>query len=200
MSKELTNKGQRDLELINRALKTGDPKAYSELMNLYRDPLFYMFYEKVGDEDLAKDLTIESLGKAFKKLHLYLPDYAFSTWLFTVARNHAIDYLRKRKLQTISIDKVLISDSGQKNIIDLPSSVDDPEKIFIKKQRIKILRKIVNMLKPKYRTLVKLRYFKEFSYDEISKELNMPLGSVKAQLHRSREQLFKIIADTRDTF
>ena len=78
--------------------------------------------------------------------------------------------------------------------------MDDPEKIFIKKQRVKILRKIVNMLKPKYRTLVKLRYFKEFSYDEISKELNMPLGSVKAQLHRSREQLFKIIADTRDTF
>ena len=200
MSKELTNKGKRDLELINRALNTGDPKAYSELMNLYRDPLFYMFYEKVGDEDLAKDLTIESLGKAFKKLHLYLPDYAFSTWLFTVARNHAIDYHRKRKLQTISIDKILISDSGQKNIIDLPSNVDDPEKIFIKKQRVKILRKIVNMLKPKYRTLVKLRYFKEFSYDEISKELNMPLGSVKAQLHRSREQLFKIIADTRDTF
>ena len=147
MSKELTNKGKRDLELINRALNTGDPKAYSELMNLYRDPLFYMFYEKVGDEDLAKDLTIESLGKAFKKLHLYLPDYAFSTWLFTVARNHAIDYHRKRKLQTISIDKILISDSGQKNIIDLPSNVDDPEKIFIKKQRVKILRKIVNMLK-----------------------------------------------------
>ena len=83
----LTEKGKRDLKLINRALEDGDSKAYNELMKLYRDPLYFMLYEKVGDQELAKDLTIESLGKAFKKLHLYTSSYAFSTWLYTVARN-----------------------------------------------------------------------------------------------------------------
>ena len=95
----LTKKGQRDLVLVNRALKEGDRMAYNELMKLYRDPLYFMLYEKVNDQEVAKDLTIEALGKAFKKLHLYTPEYTFSTWLFTVAKNHCIDYLRKKIFQ-----------------------------------------------------------------------------------------------------
>lgn len=200
MTSNLTPKGQRDLKIINRALATGDPKAYNELMKLYRDPLYYMLYEKVGDEELAKDLTIEALGKAFKKLHMYTPDYVFSTWLFTVARNNCIDYLRKHKLPTISIDKMMIDEDGKRNTFDLKSNDPDPEKIMIKKQRIAILRHIVDQLKPKYRDLVKLRYFKELSYEEIATTLDVPLGTVKAQLHRSRAQLFKIMSGSRENF
>jgi len=200
MNNNLTPKGQRDLKIINRALATGDPKAYNELMKLYRDPLYYMLYEKVGDEELAKDLTIEALGKAFKKLHMYTPDYVFSTWLFTVARNNCIDYLRKHKLPTISIDKMMIDEDGKRNTFDLKSNDPDPEKIMIKKQRIAILRHIVDQLKPKYRDLVKLRYFKELSYEEIATTLDVPLGTVKAQLHRSRAQLFKIMSGSKDNF
>ena len=88
MKHKLTEKGKRDLELINRALKNGDRDAYNKLMQLYRDPLYFMLYEKVNDQEVAKDLTIEALGKAFKKLHLYTPNFAFSTWIFTVAKNH----------------------------------------------------------------------------------------------------------------
>ena len=194
----LSDKGKRDLKLINRALETGDPKAYNELMRLYRDPIYFMLYEKLGDQDLAKDLTIESLGKAFRKLHLYVPDYTFSTWLFTVARNHCIDYLRKRKLPTFSIDQIINDDDGQKISLDLESTDPNPERILITKQRIKILRRVVEQLKPVYRNLVRLRYFKEYSYDEISKELDIPLGTVKAQLYRSREQLFKILSGSKD--
>ena len=194
----LSDKGKRDLKLINRALETGDPKAYHELMRLYRDPIYFMLYEKLGDQDLAKDLTIESLGKAFRKLHLYVPDYTFSTWLFTVARNHCIDYLRKRKLPTFSIDQIINDDDGQKISLDLESTDPNPERILITKQRIKILRRVVEQLKPVYRNLVRLRYFKEYSYDEISKELDIPLGTVKAQLYRSREQLFKILSGSKD--
>ena len=194
----LSDKGKRDLKLINRALETGDPKAYNELMRLYRDPIYFMLYEKLGDQDLAKDLTIESLGKAFRKLHLYVPDYTFSTWLFTVARNHCIDYLRKRKLPTFSIDQIINDDDGQKISLDLESTDPNPERILITKQIIKILRRVVKRLKPVYRNLVRLRYFKEYSYDEISKELDIPLGTVKAQLYRSREQLFKILSGSKD--
>ncbi|MGY8950916.1 MAG: RNA polymerase sigma factor [Flavobacteriales bacterium] len=198
MKKKLTDKGERDLKLINRAIETGDPKAYAELMKLYRDPLYFMIYEKISDQDVAKDLTIESLGKAFKKLHLYKPDFTFSTWLFTVARNHCIDYLRKKKLPTFSIDKMMVNDDGRKSNFDLESKDPNPEQILMKKQRVKILRRIVDQLKPKYRDLVKLRYFKEYSYEEVAQELDLPLGTVKAQLHRSRDQLFKIMSGVKD--
>ena len=191
---------KRDLILINRALETGDPAAYSELMRHYRDRLYFSIYEKVGDQEISKDLTIESLGKAFKKLHLYKPDFAFSTWLFTVAKNHSIDYLRKNKLPTYSIDKLTIDNEGKQTNFDLKSDDPNPEQILMKKQRIKILRSIVNQLKPKYRDLVKLRYFKELSYEEIAEELQLPLGTVKAQLYRSREQLFKIMSGSKSSF
>ena len=200
MTDNLTEKGKRDLKLINRALEDGDPKAYNELMKLYRDPLYFMLYEKVGDQELAKDLTIESLGKAFKKLHLYTPNYAFSTWLYTVARNHCIDYLRKNKLPTISIDRMMLDEDGKRNTFDLISKDLNPEQVMEKKQRIAILRQIVDKLKPKYRDLVKLRYFKELSYEEIADALDVPLGTVKAQLHRSREQLFKIMSGVKDAY
>ncbi|MEE2931522.1 MAG: sigma-70 family RNA polymerase sigma factor [Bacteroidota bacterium] len=195
----LTEKAQRDLILIKSALKTGDTKAYTKLMQIYRDPIFFMLKEKIKNEEIAKDLTIETLGKAFKKLHLYQPDFAFSTWLFTIARNNCIDYLRKNKLPTISIDKVSINSDGSKHTLDLPSSDPNPELAIIKKQRVRILREIVEKLKPKYRDLVKLRYFKELSYDEISKELTLPLGTIKAQLHRAREQLFNIVSGQQDS-
>ena len=200
MSNNLTEKGQRDLKLINRALASGDPAAYSELMKLYRDPLYFMLYEKVSDQELAKDLTIESLGKAFQKLHLYTPDYTFSTWLFTLARNHCIDYLRKHKLPTISIDKMMLDEDGKRTNFDLVSNDLNPEQKMEKKQRIAFLRQIVDQLKPVYRDLVKMRYFKELSYEEIAETLDIPIGTVKAQLHRSREQLFKILSGSRDTF
>jgi RNA polymerase sigma-70 factor (ECF subfamily) len=200
MKKQLSDKGKRDLVLINRALETGDKKAYNELMRLYRDPLYFMLLEKVGNEELAKDLTIEALGKAFKKLHLYVPNYVFSTWLFTIAKNNCIDYLRKNKLPTISIDKLTLNDKGEKQSFDIPSEIPDPEKMMMKKQRVQILRQIVEQLKPNYRILVKLRYFKEMSYEEIATELEVPLGTVKAQLHRSREQLFNIMSGEKGTF
>ena len=196
---KLTDKGKRDLKLIQRALKTGDPDAYNQLMKLYRDPIYFMLYEKVGDQEIAKDLTIEALGKAFKKLHMYTPNFTFSTWLYTVAKNNCIDYLRKNKLTTVSIDKIIEDSKERKNDFNIASSDPDPEKIMIKKQRVAILRQIVNQLKEKQRELVKLRYFKEMSYEEIAETLDIPLGTVKAQLHRSREKLFKIMSGSKES-
>ena len=199
MTSNLTDKGLRDLKLIKRALDQGDTTAYNELMKLYRDPLYFMLLEKVGDKELAKDLTIEALGKAFKKLHMYTPNYTFSTWLFTVARNNCIDYLRKNKIKTTSIDQFIIDNDGKKNKIDIQSDELNPEGVLIRKQKIAILRQVVDKLKPKYRELVKLRYFKEMSYEEISTLLQIPIGTVKAQLYRSREQLFQIVSGSKDS-
>ena len=195
----LSKKAREDLTLVKQALENGDPRAFNELMARHRDPVYFMLNEKVnGDKELAKELTIEAFGKAFNKLHSYTPKFAFSTWLYTIAKNNLIDYLRKKKLQTISLSNVFDSDEENSQVLQIPSNVLNPEAELEKKQRIKILRKIVEQLNPNYRVLVKLRYFKEYTYDEIAQELKIPIGTVKAQLHRSREQLFKILSGSQE--
>jgi RNA polymerase sigma-70 factor (ECF subfamily) len=198
VERKLTEKAKEDLKIIELALTKGDPRAYNKLMSKYRDPIFFMLYERVNDKELAKELTIEAFGKAFNKLHSYTQQYAFSTWLFSIARNNCIDYLRKKKLPTFSIDAMIEHGEGSQTSIDIPDHSEGPEKKMMNKQRIQILRNIVEQLKPNYRALVKLRYFKEYSYQEISEELKIPIGTVKAQLFRSREQLFKILAGKKD--
>ena len=200
MKKELTEKAKEDLKIIELALTKGDNRAFNTLMSKYRDPIFFMLYEKVNNKELAKELTIEAFGKAFNKLDSYTPNFAFSTWLFSIAKNNCIDYLRKKKLPTFSIDDSTEKNEGLETVIEIPFQGDGPEKKMINKQRIQILRNIVEQLKPNYRKLVKLRYFKEYSYEEISVELDIPIGTVKAQLFRSREQLFKILSGKKDTF
>ena len=170
----LSKKAREDLTLVKQALENGDPRAFNELMARHRDPVYFMLNEKVnGDKELAKELTIEAFGKAFNKLHSYTPKFAFSTWLYTIAKNNLIDYLRKKKLQTISLSNVFDSDEENSQVLQIPSNVLNPEAELEKKQRIKILRKIVEQLNPNYRVLVKLRYFKEYTYDEIAQELKI---------------------------
>jgi RNA polymerase sigma-70 factor (ECF subfamily) len=193
VKRQLTEKAKQDLILIEKALKNGDQRAYSSLMAKYRDPIFFMLLEKISDKELAQELTIEALGKAFNKLHLYTPNFAFSTWLFTIARNNAIDFLRKKKLPTFSIDQTKKGEDGSEISFDIKDDGLDPENFLLKKQRLQIVRQIVSSLEPKYRRLVRLRYFKEYSYQEIADELKMPVGTVKAQLFRSREQLFALL-------
>ena len=195
----LSDKAKIDLILVQRALENGDPRAFNELMARHRDPVYFMLNEKVnGDKELAKELTIEAFGKAFNKLHSYTPKFAFSTWLYSIAKNNLIDYLRKKKLTTVSLENMFDSDEENAQVLQIPTDILNPEGELEKKQRIKILRKIVEKLNPNYRMLVKLRYFKEYTYDEIAQELKIPLGTVKAQLHRSREQLFKILSGSQD--
>lgn len=189
----LTEKGLRDYKLVQQAVKTGDQKAFAELMNNYRDSLYFMLLKMTNNPHDADDLTIEAFGKAFKKLEQYTPDYAFSTWLFKIASNNCIDFIRKKKKNTFSLNKKGEYDNSHEMGDRIPSNTLDPEEHIIKKQKIEMMRDVVEKLKPHYRTLIELRYFKEYSYEEISKELNLPLGTVKAQLFRAREFLFNIL-------
>ena len=194
----LTHKAQRDHELVNAALE-GNQDAYAELMKNYKDSLYFMLLKMTNNATDAEDLTIEAFGKAFKNIKSYSPKYAFSTWLFKIATNNAIDFIRKKKQRTLSIDKPY---ANKEEGPDMSQNIEykglDPEETFIKDQKIQLMRGIVDKLKPHYRTLVELRYFKEFSYDEIAKELDLPLGTVKAQLFRAREFLFNVLKNSRD--
>lgn len=195
---QLTHKAQRDYELVMEAIK-GSQDAYAELMKNYKDSLYFMLLKMTNNDTDAEDLTIEAFGKAFKNIGSYSPKYAFSTWLFKIATNNAIDFIRKKKQRTLSIDKPYndFEESGSMSQ-NIEAEGLDPEENFIKEQKIELMRGIVEKLKPHYRTLIELRYFKEYSYDEIGQELELPLGTVKAQLYRAREFLYNVLKDSRD--
>lgn len=186
----LSEKGKHDYKLVRLAVN-GDEKAYAELLGRYKDAIYYMLLKMVNNKSDAEDLTIEAFGKAFKNIAQYTPNYAFSTWLFKIATNNCIDFIRKKKANLISLDHS--SDDQESMSAPLQSDSPDPEEDMIKNQRMALTRSIVSKLKPRYKTLVELRYFKEYSYEEIANELNLPIGTVKAQLFRARELLYNIL-------
>jgi len=190
---KLSEKARQDYELVKTALN-GDEKAFARLLVRYKDAIYFMLLKMVNNRSDAEDLTLEAFGKAFKNLHQYSPTFAFSTWLFKIASNNCIDFLRKKKGVHVSIENNDQNENGDQ--VRLKSKELNPEEKLIRMQKAILLRKVVRRLKPRYQTLVELRYFREFSYEEIAKELNLPLGTVKAQLFRAREMLFKLIEST----
>jgi len=192
----LSEKAKYDLELVEHATK-GDQKAYADLMSRYRDAIYFMLLKMVNNKTDAEDLTIEAFGKAFKNLEQYSPSYAFSTWLFKIASNNCIDFLRKKRANLISIDGNFFEENKDSEPqIHLRDGGLNPEETLIREQKAILMRTVVKKLKPRYRTLIELRYFKEYSYEEISEELGLPLGTVKAQLFRARELLYHTLKDT----
>ena len=195
----LTEKGQRDYELVRAALEKGQQSAYAELMRNYRDTLYFMMLKMTNNPQDADDLTIEAFGKAFKNLSQYTPQYAFSTWLFKIASNNCIDFIRKKRMnEPVSLSLFELSEDGDDISDILPATSRTPEEDIIRRQKIQVLREIVEKLKPNYKKLIELRYYEEKSYEEISVELNLPIGTVKAKLFRARELLFHVLIDRRD--
>ena len=193
LNSNLSPKAKNDFNLVIKAREQGDERAYAELMSKYRDSIYFMMVKMVKNTDDAEDLTIEAFGKAFNRLHQYTPKYAFSTWLFRIATNNCIDFIRKKRMVTLSLDRGRDGDDDENYSFEIKSMGLDPEENFIKKQKIRIMREIVEQLKPRYRDLIVLRYFREYSYEEIAQETELPLGTVKAQLFRAREQLYQIM-------
>lgn len=190
VNEHLSDKAKYDLELVNQALN-GSEHAYSELMARYRDAIYYMLLKMVNSPVDAEDLTIEAFGKAFKNLEQYTPNFAFSTWLFKIATNNCIDHIRKQKTTLISLDH---DDNSRENVSHtIQADGPDPEETMIKDQKAILMRELVDQLKPRYKRLIELRYFREFSYEEIASELDLPLGTVKAQLFRAKELLYNIL-------
>lgn len=177
-----------DRELV-AAAQRGEPYAFEKLLKKYRKSVYYMLLKMVKNSDDAEDLTQEAFAKAFNSIGKFDAKFAFSTWLFRIATNNCIDYIRKKRVSTISIDAPIEGDDGGGMKFDVRDTDPDPNAAMLKEQRREYLQKALDQLPAKYRALVELRYFKEYSYEEVAETLEIPLGTVKAQLFRARELL-----------
>ena len=191
MNPNFSPNAKNDFLVVTRA-KDGDQKAYAELMQRYKDSIYFMALKMVNNKDDAMDLTVETFGKAFENLEKYKPDFAFSTWLFRIATNNCIDFIRKKRLNVVSLNK-LTDQEGDERQFEVRSESLNPEESSIKKQENEKLKNIVEQLPARYRTLITLRYFEEQSYEEIAQQLDLPLGTVKAQLFRARDLMSNIM-------
>src|SRR5690606_15102664 len=156
-----STKALEDFRLIDEAVNNNDEQAFAKLMQRYKRPVYHMILKMVRNVDDAEDLTIESFAKAFKSLHRFKKDFTFSTWLFRIATNNTIDYIRKKKLNTLSISNTFTDDNGEGISIDVEDENPNPQEEAIKAQKEELIQVFVDKLPPKYQKLVRLRYFHE---------------------------------------
>lgn len=188
---------QKDRELVSRALD-GDQFAYGLLVQKYRRGLSLHIKRTIGDETGIEDLVQESFVKAFNALKTYSTNYAFSTWLYKIASNHAIDYKRKRRLATISLDKPTLTNDGEVRK-EIPDVSYRPDRRIEGGQRTNIIQDAIDSLPPKYNRVIVMRHQEEKSYEEIAQELDLPLGTIKAHIFRARKILYRLLRDQRDS-
>ena len=196
-----STEASHDLLLVY-AIRGGDLKAFDQLMSRYSDPVFSIVLKMVNYKGIAKVLTVESFEKAFLNLHQYEQQGGFGSWILRIAHNHTIDYLRKKKVDnryfvSRSDDPKFRHSSGADT---LPSDADNPEEAFIKDEDKLTLRRFISGMKPVYRIPLEMRYFGERSYTEIATELNLPIGTVKMQLFRSRKQLHQLLKNSKISY
>ncbi len=172
----------------------GDATALEILFNRYRDSVRQLYILRTGGrhED-TDDLLQETFIKVWLHLDSYDPRYTFGQWIYTIARNTFVDYVRKRRGE-LSIDTIT---SGASPMMP-PAESPTPEESFINSQQQTQLEHHLGRMTPRYRRLIELRFLREYSYEEISAELSLPMGTVKTQIHRAREQLCRFIAEQSD--
>lgn len=194
-----TEKAKRDYMLLRKALDDNDQQAYAELMSLYRDSIYYMLIRMVKNKDDAEDLTLMTFGKAFRYLDKYTPKYAFSTWLYRIALNNSIDFLRVKNNMPQYFEEDLYTTSTT-SIID--QSEDNlqrtPEDEIIDKQRLQMLRAAVSELPEKYRKVIELRYYEDLAYEDIAERLGLTLSNVKIQIMRAKQMLTQLMQPMRN--
>jgi RNA polymerase sigma-70 factor (ECF subfamily) len=182
---------EEDAQLISRALK-GEQAAYRRLRQKYHDAIYNLIYRIVRDKEEVEDLTQEAFIKAFTSLPSFNEEYAFSTWLYKIATNNSIDYIRRKKLRTFSIDRPIES-ADSDFTFELPDLSDGADEELISKQRKKMIDEAISALPQKYRQVILLRHVEEKDYQEIADLLKLPLGTVKAHIFRARELLYRAL-------
>jgi len=188
---------EQDRLLVERALN-GKEAAFQELVEKYRKALHHHISRMVRDKQEVEDLVQETFIKAFSALDSYASQYAFSTWLYKIATNHAIDFMRKKKLQTFSIDKPVRTKEGELEY-EVPDTTYRPDRHIVEDQRRQLIQEAIDSLPSKYHRVIVMRHQQEKSYEEIAQELDLPLGTVKAHIFRARELLNKYLRDKRSS-
>lgn len=186
---------ERSPEMYKKVMlaKEGDQKAMAFLLERYKKSLMSMILKMVRNLDDAEDLTIEVFEKAFRNLYRFDATYSFSTWLFRIGTNHTIDFLRQKRLRTTSIHGEVSDGRGDTFSIDVASRDSDPQELLLRKQSHENLREIVSQLPAMYQTLVRMKYFDEMSLEEIQKEINIPINTIKIRLFRARNLIMGIL-------
>lgn len=182
-----------DIKLIEEAL-SGKQVSYDKLMKKYYQLIYNLVYRMISKKEDVEDLTQEAFIKAFNSLQNFDKQFSFSTWLFKIATNNAIDYLRKKKLATFSIDKEIESDDNDYKF-EIPDHENKPDKQIMHQQMKEILDEAIKSLPKKYRDVIILRHKKELEYEEIAKKMKLPLGTIKAHIFRGRELLNKYLKE-----
>ena len=189
---------QLDYQLVCDARDHGSHKAYADLMNSYREPLYLLLLRMTHNTTTASDLTMETFSKAFMQLHRYAPTGTFSSWLFSIGVNTYIDFLRKRRVETVPLGSITRTSEGEFIEYQIPSGQPNPEEVMIRMQRDTTLKEVVASLKEPYRRIIELRYYEDLSYEEIAERLKLPLGTVKVRLLRAKNLLASIMKEKGD--
>jgi RNA polymerase sigma-70 factor (ECF subfamily) len=198
-NRENASESSREDDVLVKRAKGGDEQAYKQLVEKYQRALYFHVLKMIKDKEQVNDLVQEAFVKAFDNLNTYSTNYAFSTWLYRIATNHTIDYLRKKKLKTLSIDEPVKTSDGEMQM-QLEDESAGTDRDIIRKQRQDMVQDAIEDLPPKYRKVIQMRHMEEKSYQEIADVLDLPLGTVKAHIFRARELLYKALKDKRGKF
>lgn len=177
----------KDIILLINQAKKGDQKAFNDLLNLYWKEVYLFQLNKCKNEDEAEDITIKAFAKAFDKIESFDENYQFNTWLITIAQNLYIDHLRKKKTETVSINK------NRKEFHRIIDEDPSPSDKLIQEQNLAQLKAYISQLKPHYQEVINLRYFQELSYKEMAAKLDEPMNNIKVKLLRAKKLLAEII-------
>jgi RNA polymerase sigma-70 factor (ECF subfamily) len=189
-----------DQDVVRRA-RGGEEAAYRELLRRYQGPVFSLIYRMVRDRALAEDLAQETFVKALNALDSYRPEFKFSSWLFKIANNVAIDHLRRRQLETLSLDgspDALTPRELEESRPIVPDRAETPLQEVEARELGAAIEQAIGKLRPEYRACIILRHIEDRPYEDIAEILSLPLGTVKTYLHRARAELKEILGPMRE--
>jgi RNA polymerase sigma-70 factor (ECF subfamily) len=186
---DLSNLPDADVVLL---AQQGREAAYRELIRRYERPVFSLVFRMVRDRETSEDLSQETFIKVLNHIERYRPEFKFSSWLFKIANNVAIDYLRKRQLDTISMDGspgAATAAEVQATSFDVVEGGESALDELEAKELGSAIERAIARLRPEYRSCIMLRHVEGRSYEEIAATLDLPLGTVKTYIHRARHEL-----------
>jgi RNA polymerase sigma-70 factor (ECF subfamily) len=191
--------GLSDPDVVVQARK-GSEAAYRELLSRYERPVFSLIFRMVRDRETAEDLAQETFIKVLNNLDRYSPEFKFSSWLFKIANNLTIDHLRRRRVDTISIEgapDAVTAESAKATSIAVVSADESPLEELESRELGTAIERAIGKLRPEYRACIMLRHVEDKSYEEIAEIVKLPLGTVKTYIHRARHELRAALGDVR---